>query len=211
MLHRLSLHGRQRYAALKPAEVEGNLFMYHLNRLIADGLVAKHDGVYTLTTAGRHLVERTSFGTMRPSLQPKVVTMIVGRNDQGHWLLYRRRRQPFTNLVSFPSGKLHLGETIQQAATRELQEKANLQATLRHRGEVYLTVYHDSELVTQMLCHVFAARAFRGTIRSSRAAGRCFWEETPLPAAEQVPWLGDIRRLVTGRSGRFFHEFSYQI
>ncbi len=61
ILHQLILNERQRYADLKPAEVEGNLFMYHLRCLMKNGHVEKcPDGRYRLAAEGKTYVDRLS-------------------------------------------------------------------------------------------------------------------------------------------------------
>lgn len=209
ILRRLILHPTRRFSELKPDGVEGNLFMYHLRALIREGYVAKVSGGYALSAAGKRYADRLSLDTLKPRIQPKIVSMIVCRNADGEYLLYRRVRQPFSGMVSFPHGKIHLGETVAEAATRELTEKGGLRATLRHRGDVYLTVYQDDELVTQTLCHVFTGTRPVGHLRSDEAIGKCFW--APLkrrPQPDYAPGLLDVARLAE-RRGRFFEEFKY--
>lgn len=210
ILKQLILHPQRRYSELKPDGVEGNLFMYHLRSLIRDGYVAKTgSGRYALSADGKRYADRLSLDTLKPRIQPKIVSMIVCRNARGEYLLYRRVRQPFSGMVSFPHGKIHLGETVAEAAARELSEKGGLRATLRHCGEVYLTVYQAGELVTQTLCHVFTASRPVGTIRSDETIGSCFWgrlQRTARP--DYAPGLLDVARLA-GRRGRFFEEFRY--
>jgi hypothetical protein len=135
ILQQLIMNPRLRYAAIKPHEVEGNLFMYHLKQLIKEGLVEKDaDGWYQLTTAGKLYSDRLSLKSLTPRLQARIVTLMAVEDGQGHWLFYRRKRQPLFNLVGFPYGKIHLGESVQQAAQRELKEKTGLEAELEHRG-----------------------------------------------------------------------------
>ncbi len=211
ILRRLILHPTRRFSELKPDGVESNLFMYHLRSLIRDGYVAKTGSGYTLSAAGKRYADRLSLDTLKPRIQPKIVSMIVCRNARGEYLLYRRVRQPFSGMVSFPHGKIHLGETVAEAAARELSEKGGLRATLRHRGEAYLTVYQAGELVTQTLCHVFTASRPAGTLRSDEAIGRCFWGRLGRAAQpDYAPGLLDVAQLA-GRRGRFFEEFSYRI
>src|SRR5438874_5275120 len=121
-MHRLQQHilqqlihnSRLRYAQLKPTDVEGNLFMYHLRQVMSEGWVCKAgDGAYELSPVGQAYVERLSLKTLTPRAQPRIVTLMVCQNEDSEYLLFRRKRQPLIGMVGFPYGKLHLGESIQ--------------------------------------------------------------------------------------------------
>ncbi|MDP9212240.1 MAG: NUDIX domain-containing protein, partial [bacterium] len=148
-LKKLIVDSELRFSELKPEDVESNLFMYHLRELLRSRLVTKAARGYRLSATGKRYADKLSWKTLSPRVQPKIVTMVACRNRRDEWLVYRRRRQPFRGLISFPHGKLHLGENIQEAAERELSEKAQLQGRLHHRGDAYLSVYQDTDLISQ--------------------------------------------------------------
>jgi ADP-ribose pyrophosphatase len=213
ILRQLLLKQTCRYRDIKPKEVEGNLFMYHLRRLISDGLVEKSSNRYQLTKAGLRFVDTVSLENLRPRIQPKIATLLIVKNNSGQYLLYRRSREPFFGKTGFPYGKIHLGETIAEAANRELQEKTGLQASLNHRGDAYVTVYQGNELLSHMLFHIFAGSDPAGQLKADSEIGRCFWgHPTKIAPQDLFPGLGDIFRTVdkTNRVN-FFREFSYQI
>jgi 8-oxo-dGTP diphosphatase len=49
---------------------------------------------------------------------------IVERNDK--LLLVKRKKDPFKGLLSFPGGKVDLGEKVEDAVKRDLWEETNL-------------------------------------------------------------------------------------
>ena len=53
-----------------------------------------------------------------------MVDAIVERNDK--LLLVKRKRDPFKGLLSFPGGKVDLGEKVEDAVKQELREETNL-------------------------------------------------------------------------------------
>jgi|SRR5581483_7547843 len=220
-MHRLQQHilssliasQQLRYARLKPAEVEGNLFMYHLRQLIKAGYVEKTPaGLYQLSAAGKFYADQLSLKTFTPRAQPRIVTLMTVRGPNDQWLLYRRLRQPLLGMVGFPYGKLHLGETIQQAARRELKEKTGLSADLTHRGDGYATIYQDGEPVSQILFHLFYGRDPIGRLTAKTKVGESFWADpTELPASEVMPTVPDLLALVTQPAReRFFTELVYK-
>ena len=201
------------FSKLKPKNVEGNLFMYHLKKLLDEDLVVKIDGVYKLTSKGALYADKLSLDSLKPRIQPKIVTLVACKNDKGEYLMYLRKREPFFGLIGFPYGKIHLGETIQQAAERELKEKNGLSAKLKHRGDVYITVYKDNELVSQMFCHVFGGENAKGQLKENSVIGRCNWQKIDkLTDSKFMPGFADIFKLLKkGDQGLFFDEFVYHV
>lgn len=203
-----------RYSEVKPSVTEGNLFTYHLNKLLLAGLINKlADGRYELTSLGKSRVDRISLSTLSEPLQPKIVTIIATRNSEGKYLLYHRNREPFRGLVGFPSGKVHLGEKIAEAAAREMQEKAGLTGNFTHRGDIYITVYKNFELVTQALGHVFWCSGPKGKIIGKSRIGQAKWQKIDKTKPHNyIPGFMDTLRLLeTSSQKHFFAEFVYQL
>jgi len=202
------------YSKLKPKETEGNLFIYHLKQLTLEGLVGKRsDGKYELTSEGKVFADKLSLETFQVRIQPKIVTLIVCQNKTGESLLYKRKRQPFLNLIGFPYGKIHLGEKVARAAERELEEKTGLRANLKHRGDVYLTTFKDNRVFTQMFCHIFEGYNPKGELKKDSEIGECFWGKVKnLSDKKFMPGFGDVFRLVKKPTpGLFFAEFIYNL
>jgi ADP-ribose pyrophosphatase YjhB (NUDIX family) len=207
VLRKLSLARRARYSDLRPKGVDGNLFVYHLGALKKAGLLVAKDDGYALTPAGKRVVDRMSFETLGERIQPKIVTLIVAERG-GEQLLWRRSRAPLLGHVGFPYGKVHLEERVKEAAERELREKAGLSAKLRHRGDMYLTIHDETELVTQMLWHVFSATAVTGEIRQDFPGGACFWGKLDeVPRDELLPGAKQALKLCRERKDHFFEEY----
>lgn len=185
--------------------------MYHLKKLLSQKFVTKTGDTYKLTAAGQRFVDKLSLKNLKPRIQPKIVTLIACRNRRNEWLFYRRNRQPFFKLIGFPYGKIHLGETIQLAAERELTEKTGLATKLTHAGDVYLAVSDtDGDLITHMLCHVFTGSNPTGTLLANSSIGECFWSKlTDLPNTQLMPGVLEIYKLIDQPTkGRFFAEYA---
>ncbi|MFG6519484.1 NUDIX hydrolase [Sulfitobacter sp. 1A13496] len=63
-----------------------------------------------------------------PRTRPVVAT-IAAVFKQGHVLLVRRANPPDAGRWGFPGGKVDLGESLEEAAVRELAEETGIQAT----------------------------------------------------------------------------------
>jgi 8-oxo-dGTP diphosphatase len=219
ILTQLILNHSLRYAQLKPAEVEGNLFMYHLKKVMQAGYVEKlADGSYSLSPAGQDYAERMSLTMMKPRFQPRVVTLIYCVDTEGRHLLYRRKRQPLIGLAGFPYGKVHLGETIHEAAERELMDKTGLTAQLAHRGDGYVTIYKDKQPISQIVFHLFVGTDLKGETQTRPLAGvgeigEAFWARIEdIAPSKLIPSVRDLERLVRENpSNRFFAELSYNL
>ncbi len=208
ILKRLTLTPKARYSELKPKTVEGNLFMYHLKTLMREGYVSPENNRYHLTPKGKQFVDRISFKDFKERIQPKIVTILVIQNNKGEYLLYRRKRSPFIKHVGFPYGKIHLKEHLSEAVTRELKEKTGLETKLKHQGDVYISAYDETELVSHMLCHIFTGKNPTGTLLTDTSIGECFWGKIEdIPKIQLIPGATQIIRLIKKSRGHFFDEY----
>lgn len=210
ILWKLALGEKLRYSELRPKGAESNLFVYHLKKLIADGFVKKAEKGYCLTAPGQRYVDKLSLASLEPRFQPKIVTLIILRNPKGEYLLYTRKRQPFYGMAGFPYGKVHFGETIAEAASRELREKTGLRAKLAHRGDAYLTIYNEQrELITHMFCHVFYGTNPSGTLLAETEVGSCGWEDIKsIDRKKFIPGLLGMFNLASKSNKHFFGELT---
>src|SRR6476646_2791634 len=90
------------YSDLKPADMDGNQFTYHLKQLLSDKLVQKNDdGTYSLTQKGRkYLVHRFE----DPVESAHTVFLVVIRHAD-KVLLRERKVQPLQGYVGFIHGE----------------------------------------------------------------------------------------------------------
>lgn len=206
ILQKISLSKTARYSDLKTKEIEGNLFVYHLNLLKKEGYIELKDKVYILTPKGKQLVGRVSFEKFEERIQPKIVTAIVLEN-KGKYLFYKQKRAPFIDKISFPYGKIHLEERLDEAAERELLEKSGLKADLKHRGNLYLTIHEETDLVSHMLLHIFTGKDFSGELKTDYPGGECFWSSIEdLPATQILPGVKHILKFLKKHGQKHFFE-----
>lgn len=201
-----------RYSELKPPNLEGNHFMYHLKALMRDGLVVKNEqGQYLLSSEGKLLADSMSLQNYAPRIQPNIVTLITCQNAKGQWLVYQRKRQPLINQKGFVYGKLHIGETISQAANRELKEKTGLECELTHRGDGYITIYEDNQIISQIMFHLFYGKNPYGEIAKTNKPGIASWAwRDELRFEPFMASVEDLAMLVEDSKDRFFVELVYK-
>lgn len=148
-----------RFKDLKPTGLESNIFMYHVKTLIKEKLVEKTDAGYALTSQGKHFVDRANLESLKVRVQPKTITILVVQNEAGKIAILERLHQPFIGHKGFPSGKIHYGETLQNAASRELAEKTGLRnVDLQLRGNFVMRFSKSDEVVNHIIGYVYSGQ-----------------------------------------------------
>ncbi len=208
ILKSIVLGGPQRFAQMKPRGIESNKFIYHLRKLIRAGYIELHKKAYILTAQGKRYAEHASLEIFAERMQPKIVTMIVLKNKKGEYLLYHRYRVPFRNMISFPYGKVHIGERFEEAAAREITEKTGLKAKLALRGSIGLCIYDEEELVSHMLVYVYMASSYTGELHKETLAGKCYWGDIKnIPPRFLMPGTKQILKLLSTPKKNFFADY----
>jgi ADP-ribose pyrophosphatase YjhB (NUDIX family) len=214
ILGELTRASTRRYSELRPDDVEGNVFAYHLKDLLQRGLIEKLDRAYQLTPKGLEFAGTLSLSTGRTRRQPKILTAVVCRNAVGEYLFSRWHRQPNIGMVSFPHGMLHYGSTAHDMAALELAEKAALAAELSYRGCVTIRGYRAKELDRHMIVHIFEGQNVREIAKDQLRpeVSEPFWAPLDsLAASEFVPGFYEIARLVQKNTDTVFTEFDVRI
>ncbi len=195
-----------RYSELKPKEIEANLFMYHLKELMKMGLVEKADGGYQVSKKGGTIASRFSIREQGIRVMPSTISVVALRALDGEWCLYRRKRQPYIDALGFPSGKIHLGDALRDAAYRELDEKCGYtsdEVELTHKGVFNLVEIEPDHLRSHIIGFVWF-----GEVKEKRVfdnhAGETFWGDWHKENyAEFIPGFKEI---IDGlASDDFFH------
>lgn len=210
--HIVSVLMHQKYARfrdLRPKNVDTNLYSYHLKTLQKTGFVTKSDGGYTLGKKGLLFVDRVSTASLNVRTQPKIITMLVIQNSDGDVLLFRRKRQPYTDQWTLPYGKLHIEDkTVLAAAQREAAEKLGLtDQPMTHAGECYIRITDEDEIVMSTLVHVFYFET-----DAIATHERLMWARPhKLAQYDLAPAVEQIVTRTFFRDPHFFEEFTAEL
>lgn len=209
ILRYLSSSDRSRYSELRPKDVEGNLFMYHLNQMIKADLVDKQLHNYGLTDKGKALVAQMSMRQGKPIAVPNILVIVVYRHG-GQQVLYRWTRQPYRGHISFPFGRLHAGWTVLDMAASQLHFKTGLPATdFKLLGNVGVQIMKDEDLKLHYLAHIVEATGPGGEMEQDDLTGEAFWGDiTTVKDTEIMPGFREIWKLVESAKPLFFKEIT---
>lgn len=121
---------------------------------------------------------------------PLLVTDCVVLDAEGRVLLIRRGNPPFKGMLALPGGFVDVGETVEDAARREVLEETGVKVGRLALVGVYSDPKRDPRGHT---CSVaFLARVARATPRAGSDAAEAAWVQRP--ARESLAF--DHRKIV---------------
>jgi 8-oxo-dGTP diphosphatase len=132
----------------------------------------------------------------------------VGVYRDGRVLIAERLADPGRGLFSFPGGRVELGETIAEAALRELHEEVGVTAEITGLIEPVDAIHRDAggNIVFHALVCVFAARWVAGEPQSSAEAGKLIWarpeEVGRYPTTRRLPEIARLGAAIVANGAR---------
>ena len=116
----------------KKLNERSNKLAYHLKNLVKKGILEKEKDYYSLTEASEFLIPYLS---KKRSILP-VILIYIGNKKQA--FLYTREKRPYQSYLSLPGGRLVIGETIEEATKRIMNEKFSIKASFQKINSVSL-------------------------------------------------------------------------
>ncbi len=112
-------------------------FNFHIKKLVEEGYVDKQERHYKLTHKGKEYANRMDTDDKTIEKQPKVSVAITleRRNEKGEreFLFQQRKKNPYYDFWGRVGGKMRWGESVIEAAQRELKEETGLEADFEYR------------------------------------------------------------------------------
>jgi hypothetical protein len=213
IVYKLAFSPGLRFSELKPAELDNKLFNYHLKLVVKSGLVKKDDaGLYVLTSKGR----RVGVGALDKQFADldrahSVVFLIVQRQVDNAWLLFRRLTHPLIN----QAGLIHVNPLAKQAiihtAQDQLCETTGIKGSFTYVGNGYFKVYKDAGLESFTHFTVLACQNALGELQNHNPKGEYFWcsdlkaiQNDLLPTAQVI-----LEQYLTGQT--FFVDQTFNL
>ncbi len=113
----------------------------------------------------------------------------------GHILLASRRRPPAEGLFSLPGGLVEPGETLEEAALRELGEEVGVAASIIGFNDHVAVIERDDDrrVARHFVIASFVARWLSGEGEPSAEAGKVIWARPG--AIEGLPTTQGLARI----------------
>lgn len=152
---------------------------FHIKQLVEAGFVEhvpKSYGEYRLTIRGKEYANRMDTDETVMEKQPKLSVVLDIVNAKGKHLQQERLKQPYYGYWGRPTGKIRWGETMLEAAARELKEETDLEAELTVLGFYHKLDYDadDNFLEDKYFCFVRGINP-RGTMFETTEGHRNVW------------------------------------
>lgn len=161
--------------------LESEHMNYHLKKLLDCGFVTKNKNLYTLSDSGKNYTNLLDDQVEIVERQPKssVLLHAVRKNEKGEieHLLSKRLRQPYLGKIGRLTGKIRFGETLEQAASRELYEETGLKAKSFVLEEIHhkLRYRENGSFVQDTLFYCFFTTGFSGSFIEKTSFQENMW------------------------------------
>lgn len=197
-----------RYGEIKPAEIDGNSFTYHMKQLVSDRYVVKNDdGSYALTLKGKDYVVHRYDGS---SLQAHSIFLVaLRRGDQ--WLMRERLVQPLLGMSGFVHGEPIADEPLLQTAARRLHDKTGLDTPLSIHSSGLIRISRGDTLESFSHAIILTGQTNEDMSVTRDATGRNYWQPTnDLTESNILPSCAAIIELLNNNGSAPF-ELNYRI
>ncbi|HVX93013.1 MAG TPA: NUDIX domain-containing protein [Candidatus Dojkabacteria bacterium] len=158
-----------RFNQITITDLESEHINYHLKQLIQNGYVKKAGTNYTLTDKGKDFVNLIDDDGKAIEKQPKTSILIHGirvnpKTKEVEQLMSRRLKHPYFGKIGRLGGKIKFGETILEAAQRELFEETGLKAKNFTLERIYhkIGINDANETVQDVIFYIFFVTDFYG-------------------------------------------------
>jgi ADP-ribose pyrophosphatase YjhB (NUDIX family)/predicted transcriptional regulator len=182
-----------RFAELqKASELTSDHFNFYLKQLLDEKYIDKNkDGAYHLTFKGKEFANRFDTDERKVERQPKVAVCLMIRHD-GKQLVQQRLKQPYYGYWGRPTGKIRWGETILEAAERELKEETGLEADLEYESIFHKMDFNEKtgELLEDKIFFVICGTNPRGELINEFEGGRNEWMTQEEYASQEKTFEG---------------------
>ena len=172
-----------RFAELQKASgLESDHVKFHIKQLVKLGYINKIGNAYQLSVTGKEYANKLDTDAGVIERQPKVAVLLVVEqyNPKTHmveYLLQKRLKHPYFGFWGAPTGKVRWGETLLDAATRELKEETGLTGTFEYRGIYHERVRHQEtgEIIEDKLFQLMFCDRFSGKVQVKFDGGHNAW------------------------------------
>lgn len=207
ILKKLSIVKDCRYKELIPEGVDGNLFMYHLNKLMKSNFIEKNNSLYTLTKEGKRQVNSLDLNTGQPAVDPRVSAMIYCKNKKGDILLREYNYQPYLGHVGLPFKRIYYGQSMSETANKILGFKANPSGKLSYLGTINIIVKYSKKVTTHYIAHIFKPKTNQDKSLTDNHMSQIKWDNiNNYQNSDLINGTKEIIKILETKRSPFFEE-----
>lgn len=163
----------------KLTELTSDHFNFHIKKLVETGYVEKMANGYRLSAVGKEYANRMDTDDNEIERQPKVsVALIVERHngDRREFLFQQRLKNPYFGFWGRLGGKVRWGESLIDAAARELEEETGLIGIFTYKMLYHKRDYRESgELLEDKIFLIMHTDDYSGTLMEKFEGGHNKW------------------------------------
>ena len=210
ILSQLIHNKKLRFSDLWDKNVESNKFSYHLKKLEENGLIAKTEEHYSLTSKGKSFAVYLEGETGQQKKQPLNVTVIVPiKNDE--LLMHQRLKEPFHGYWGFVAGKQKFEVPLSKTAEEELEEEAGLIGNVEYKGLLSTRTFNNDELSYHHNLHVFKCENPIGELKNECREGKNEWMKLgEIGELKVFPDIQNIIKIALNKKQTYLEQDRYQ-
>lgn len=201
----------------KSTELSSDHFTFHLKKLIAEGYIDKLENEYKLSNKGKEYANRMDTDENAIEKQPKVSIAITlerkGKNGMSEFLVQQRKKNPYYDFWGRVGGKMRWGETVIEAASRELKEETGLEADLEYKLLYHKRDFdkHSKRLLEDKIFLCVYANSYRGKLVEEFEGGVNRWmtQEEFAAQPKRFKSVDEFKTLMDGGVTFIEREFYY--
>jgi ADP-ribose pyrophosphatase YjhB (NUDIX family) len=168
------------FAELNKKKLSSDQFSFHLRQLTDWKLIEKTEsGKYRLTISGKEYANRFDTEKSEIEKQAKIGVLIVGQKEEKgvkKYLVQQRLKQPYFGYWGFATGKVRWGETVEEAAKRELKEEMGLEGKVELKAIKHKMDYNqDQKMLEDKYFLVVKVTNSKGNLTEEFEGGKNKW------------------------------------
>lgn len=208
----------KRYSEIKPYDMEGSQFKFHMDKLIDSKYIVKQaTGLYSLTTKGKEFANQMDSIEVEMKKQSKVTAKICCVRDdksEPEYLLYERKKNPFYGHQGFPTSKIWYGNSFIAGAKEGLFNETNLEGEPELVAIRHYTVYTEESrnLLEDKTMYIFRVLNPEGELKSKKDGLFTWTKQSKVTefVKKPLPEFKEVHELLQGtKNSNFFKEVEH--